>query len=263
MQTLREWQRAMRASLIAGEPAVTESLAPDVSADRLDIYRNTIFSGLTRALRLAYPAVERLVGTEFFDGAADIFIRTHLPRAAYLDQYGDTFPAFLQSFAPATSLPYLADVARLEWAVNGALHAADEMPLELAQLATVAAEDQGCITFRARASIILLRTHYPTDAIWRAVLNCDDEALAGLDLGTGPVFLLVERGEDGTEVIRMQEPAWRFLSALCAGDVLQSAVKAGRDIDAPSALAEHLAAGRFVAFALRAPATEQTREIAA
>jgi hypothetical protein len=36
-----------------------------------------------------------------------------------------------------------------------------------------------------------------------------------------------------------------------------------RDIDAPSALAEHLAAGRFVAFALRAPATEQTREIAA
>ncbi len=46
-----------------------------------------------------------------------------------------------------------------------------------------------------------------------------------------------------------------------------SAPDGGRDVatalDAPSALAEHLAAGRFVAFALRAPATEQTREIAA
>ena len=111
MPTLLEWQRAMRASLVQRDAAViVGSLADGAAADRLDIYRNTIFSGLIRTLRLAYPAVERLVGTEFFDGAADIFIRAHLPRAAYLDQYGDTFPDFLRDFAPAASLPYLADV---------------------------------------------------------------------------------------------------------------------------------------------------------
>lgn len=269
MPKLRDWQRAMRASLIAREPAVVESLADSVSladgvpADRLDIYRNTIFSGLTRALRLAYPAVDRLVGGDFFDATADIFIRTHLPRAAYLDQYGDAFPDFLQGFAPAGSLPYLADVAWLECAVNGALHAADEMPLELAQLAAVAAEDQGRVSFRARASVRLVRTQYPADDIWRAVLNRDDEALAALDLDTGPVFLLVERAEDGIQVIRMQEPAWRFLAALCSGEPLRTAVEAAPDIDAPSALAAYLAADRFVAFTLSASVTEQTREIAA
>jgi hypothetical protein len=263
MPKLREWQRAMRASLIARSPAVIESLAEGVSADRLDIYRNTILTGLTRALRLAYPAVERLVGAEFFDGAADIFIRAHLPRTAYLDQYGDAFPDFLKDFTPAATLPYLADVARLEWAVSGALHAADETPLELARLAAVGAEDQGRISFRARASVSLLRTHYPADAIWRAVLDRNDAALAALDLGTGPVFLLVERGEDDIAVNRLPEPAWRFLSALRAGDPLAAALSTARDIDAPAALAEHLAAGRFVAFALNTPATGPTREMAA
>ncbi|MBX6329097.1 MAG: putative DNA-binding domain-containing protein [Pseudolabrys sp.] len=263
MQTLRDWQYAMRASLIGREPAITQSLARGVSADRLDIYRNTIFSALTRALRLAYPATERLVGADFFDGAADIFIRTHLPRTAYLDQYGDEFPDFLQSFAPAARLPYLADVARLEWAVNRALHAVDETTFELAQLAAVGAEDRGRVRFRPRASISLLRTQYPADHIWRAVLNRDDKALAAIDLRTGPVFLLIERGEDGMEVIRMQEPAWRFLSALCKGEPLEAVIEAARDIDAPTALAEHLAAGRFVAFTLSVPAMEKTREILA
>jgi len=44
-------------------------------------------------------------------------------RAAALAEYGDGFADFLAGFAPAQSLPYLADVARLEWAINAAYHA--------------------------------------------------------------------------------------------------------------------------------------------
>ena len=57
MLTLLDWQRAMRASLVQRDFAViVGSLADGAAADRLDIYRNTIFSGLIRTLRLAYPA---------------------------------------------------------------------------------------------------------------------------------------------------------------------------------------------------------------
>jgi hypothetical protein len=264
MPTLHEWQCAMRASLVDRDSAaIVGSLADGVAADRLDIYRNTIFSGLTRALRLAYPAVERLVGSEFFDGAADIFVRAHLPRAAYLDQYGDGFAGFLRDFAPAAALPYLADVATLEWAVNAALHASDEAPLEFTKLTTVPAQDQGRVAFRPHPSVRLLRTHHPVDDIWRAVLARDDRALAALDLSAGPVLLLVERGDDSIEVNRLEEPAWRFLAALCAGESLGAAVEAAREIDTSSTLAAHLAAGRFVAFTLSAQDTASLREAVA
>ena len=150
-------------------------------------------------------------------------------------------------------------MARLEWAVNGALHAADEMPLELGQLAAILAEDQGRVCFRAHPSIRLLRADYPVDDIWRAVLNRDDEALTALDLASGPVCLLVERNATGIEVSRLQEPLWRLLAVLCSGVALSSAVEAVADIDASSALGAHLAAGRFIAFTLSAHETRESR----
>ena len=131
MPTLLETQRAMRASLVDSDDAAAAAmLAADVNADRLNIYRNTFITGVTKALRLTYPAVHRLVGADFFEGAAAQFIAQHPPRTAYLDEYGVEFPDFLQNFQPAASLVYLADVARLEWAVSRAIHAADVEPLD-------------------------------------------------------------------------------------------------------------------------------------
>src|SRR5271168_2780237 len=109
--TLLETQHAMRASLVAGDDrAAAALLADDVGADRLNIYRNTFVSGVTKALRLPYPAINRLVGGDFFEGAAARFIAQHPPRAAYLDEYGAEFSEFLRSFEPAAALVYLADV---------------------------------------------------------------------------------------------------------------------------------------------------------
>jgi len=248
--TLLELQRAMRSGIVEHDSAaVAGALATGVRPDRLDIYRNTIFSGLTRALQLSFPATQRLVGGEFFAGAADAFIREYLPRTAYLDQYGGEFPDFLSGFPPATSLPYLADIARLEWAVNHALHAPDEMPLDLARLAALAPDVQGRVTFRAHPSVVTLQSNFPVDEIWRAVLDADDRALAAADLAAGSVFLLIERDPTGVEVTRLNEAEWRFLHALCRGEPLFCAVDSATDIDPAGQLAEHLAAGRFVAFA--------------
>src|SRR5437879_122713 len=72
--TLLELQHAMRASLVGRHDGAAAMLAEDVPADRLDIHRNTFVTGVTKALRLTYPAVHRLVGGDFFEGAAGVFI---------------------------------------------------------------------------------------------------------------------------------------------------------------------------------------------
>src|SRR2546425_12390395 len=137
MPSLRELQHAVRMSLVEREDSVAASyivddgLAPE---RRLSVYRNTFASNLASALRLSYPAVHRLVGDEFFEGAARIFVHERPPASAYLDEYGAEFAEFLARFPPAASLAYLADVARLEWAANRALHAPDEEPLDVTRL---------------------------------------------------------------------------------------------------------------------------------
>jgi hypothetical protein len=265
MPLLLELQHAMRDSLVRRDHEVAAAWLSDPSLrERLDIYRNTFLAGLTKALRLSYPAVDRLVGAEFFDFAAHVFIADHPPRAAYLDLYGGEFPAFLRDFSPAASLAYLADVARLEWAINGAMHASDAEPLDLAKLAAIEPEDQNRLGFVAHPSVRLLRADYPVDRIWLAVLAGDDGVLTALDVGAGAVSLLVERRATGVEVVRLDDCEWRFLATLCGGERLLSAIDSAADLDAPAALAEHLAAGRFVAFNLTADeATPRSHEAAA
>jgi hypothetical protein len=259
MPTLLELQRAMRAALVGGEDgAAIAMLADGVPADRLDIYRNTFVAGVTKALRLSFPAVHRLVGDDFFAGVAAVFIAQDPPRAACLDDYGAEFPPFLHGFPAAASLEYLADVARLEWAVSRAIHAPDVAPLDLARLQALRPEEKIHVCFVPHPSVALLRLDYPVDSIWRGVLSADDAALAAVDLASGPVHLLVERRSAiGVEVSRLDAAAWRFAAALCECWPLADVFSAfpppaceergwGHEVR----LADHLAAGRFVDFDL-------------
>lgn len=238
----------MRASLVLRQDGGVSSHLVDggISAgERLDIYRNTFASALTRALRLSYPAVHRLVGAAFFEGAARIFIEGSPPKGACLDDYGERFAAFLFDLGPAASLPYLPDVARLEWAVNRALHADDAEPLNANRLASLSQPKRAHLRFTPHPSVRLVRVDYPADLIWRAVLEQDDAALAAVDLAAGPVWLLVERLAGGIDVRRMSESEWRFTAALFAGRPLHQALEEAPCTGAEVLLAEHLAAGRF------------------
>ena len=250
---LLEVQRAMRRSLVERDDSVASTYVAAgalSAAARLAVYRNTFASVLTNALRLSYPAVHRLVGADFFEGAARVFIEEGPPQSACLDVYGGGFAGFLSRFPQAASLAYLPDVARLEWAVNRALHALDAEPLELARLAKLNETDMARVCFVPHPSVSLVRADYPADTIWRAVLVQDDAALAAIDLSTEPVGLLVERLPTGIETRRLNEGEWRFISALCAGRPLASAIEETPDNEVHTLLAEHFAAGRFIEFSI-------------
>jgi hypothetical protein len=249
--SLLELQRAVSAGLAGGEPlpAAFEAVAEGIdAAARLSLYRNTSVSTLTTALRLTYPAVQKLVGDEFFEGAARVFIDGHPARSAWLDQYGQGFGAFLAEFPPASSLPYLPDVAELEWAVSRALHAPDAIPIDLAGLATVPAAASPLLRLFPHPALGLVRANSPADLIWHAVLDGDEAALTAIDLADGPVYLLIERRESSVCLQRLNEAAWRFTAALCAGVPLAPALQQNPDCPADALLAEHLAAGRFIGF---------------
>jgi hypothetical protein len=267
MLALLELQRALRAQLFGDPPpsgqvladALAQVLPPDQdSALRLAIYRNTCHSTLLNALRLSFPAVQRLVGAQFFEGAAREFIRDHAARSANLSEYGSDFPVFLAGFAPAAGLAYLADVARLEWAVNRALHADDAPGLDLARLSLLDEASLSRVSFSAHPGVSLLRLGFPADAIWRAVLDQDDAAMAAIELAGGPVHLLIERDATGVQVRRLGAPAWEFTVRLCAGRPLFAVLDGGPDGQGHAWLAEQLSSGRVVDFKLTAPSEGDT-----
>ena len=58
------------------------------SSRRFAVYRNNVIVGLTQTLKDAYPAVHRIVGSEFFQALARAYVVGDLPRSPMLFDYG-------------------------------------------------------------------------------------------------------------------------------------------------------------------------------
>ncbi|MGF6933221.1 hypothetical protein OKW41_002360 [Paraburkholderia sp. UCT70] len=246
--SLADLQQAMRRSLLEG---ANESAAATVLADgvdpqaRLNIYRNTAEGVLVNALRLAFPAVQRLVGGDFFEGAVRLFMHASPPHSAWLDDYGAQFPTFLARMPQLSSVRYVVDVARFEWQVNGVLHAPDIAPLDPVHLARLDEGALGLLRLSPHPATRLLRCDAPADAIWRAVLQQDDAALRAIDLADEPVHLLVQRVDEGVDTLRLSAGEWRISKALFAGEALGAALARAPEADGLTLIGAYLARGCF------------------
>ncbi len=221
-------------------------------ARRFDVYRNNVYAGLVDALKATYPAVERLVGCEFFKATARVFLDEKLPSRGTLIGYGEGFPEFLDRFEPARALPYLADVARLELAWLAAYHAADAEPLAAAALGDVAPERVEELSFDLHPSMQLLSSSYPVSEIWRS--NRDDAEVAPVDLAAGGENLVVFRPHADVFVANVPGGEMQFLRALRDGLPLGRAAEVGayadKSFDLAAALAASIERGLFVSYHL-------------
>jgi hypothetical protein len=139
-------------------------------ARRFAVHRNNVVASLVDALADTFPVVQRLVGREFFRAMAALFVRRHPPDSPLLHRYGGGLPDFIAAFAAARALPYLADVARLEFARVQACHAADAAPL--APAATTSAlscgERAGELRLRLHPSLRCLASPFAIVSLWAA-----------------------------------------------------------------------------------------------
>ena len=83
-------------------------------ARRFAVYRNNVIVSLIDALADTFAVTQELVGEAFFRAMAREFAYANPPTSPLLAFYGDTLPDYIEHFPPAASVPYLADVARLD-----------------------------------------------------------------------------------------------------------------------------------------------------
>ena len=156
------------------DPAARRPAIADDYGGRLNVYRNNYLITLRNALRTTFPAIKRLVGADFFAALANAVVERHPPHSPIMSQYGDAFPAFLDDFAPLSEFPYLADVARIEYARVQAYHAADGARFELrdAAAATAALDRPSAL----HPSVHIIASAFPAHTIWLAQFEDDDLA---------------------------------------------------------------------------------------
>jgi hypothetical protein len=139
-------------------------------ASRFAVYRNNVQSSLINALADSYPVVSRLVGEEFFRAMAQLYVQAFAPTSPLINDYGSDFSGFIEHFSPAASVPYLADVARLERLRVMAYHATDANAVDPAQIAAAlgAPEALAQLRIHLHPSTFTLNSAYAVVALWAA-----------------------------------------------------------------------------------------------
>ena len=180
---------------------------------RLAVYRNNVISSLCDAVAETFPVVQDLVGVEFFRAMAAVFVRRAPPRSRILSHHGQEFAGFIEQFEPARSVPYLADMARLEMARVRAYHAADAtaLPSEAVSQALASGDRIGELRLVVHPSVTVVSSDYAVVALWAA--HQDGGALGTIDPDQPEDAIVLRTGLD-VLVLRSPPGGADFVNAL-------------------------------------------------
>lgn len=255
-EDLSDRQRTFAAALLDPDSPVPAGLVgPDrePSEKRFNVYRNNVVIGLVETLRAAYPAVCRLVGDEFFAAMARVYVALEPPRSPIMLDYGETFAAFIEKFEPANSVPYLANVARLERAWVEAYHSAEATSLDPAQFATIDSQNLPQIVFTLHPSVRVVRSSFPAVRIWQ--MNIEGGEPTAIDLARVGEHALVVRPLADVEVRQVPASAATFILSVAAhasvAEATTLALDEHADFDLTGTLRDLFAINAIVGWSLR------------
>lgn len=220
-------------------PEGVTSHSADRPTRRFNVYRNNFYASLINVLAGRYPVVQRLVGEAFFRAMAKAYVEQEPPRSAMILAYGGGFADFLAGFPPVADVPYLPDIARLEWARHTAYHAADATPLRAENFAAIPAEQIAALKLALHPSLTVVPSPYPIVSIWET--NAFDDEVQPIGAEAGAEDAMIARPDMTVEVRRLPPGAAAFIGALNDGETLGEAAAQGAAADARFDLAGNIA----------------------
>lgn len=205
--------------------------APERAQRGLAAYQANAAALAERALAAAFPTIVQLLGESSFAALARALWRAHAPGAGDMALWGEDLPSLIAAAESLAEEPYLADVARLDWAVHRAESAADA-PAAAQGLERLAEIDPEQLALVLRPGTVVLCSAHPVVSIWQAHRRSDDERFApvreAFAAGRGEQALVARAGlKAEVHAIGMAEA--RFAAALLKRRSLADALQLGDD----------------------------------
>jgi hypothetical protein len=232
MSNYRDLLDSFAAALADDAPAPVD--LTEATRGNLDVYRNNVRLNRIAALADAFTHVVTLVGSDYFRSLARAYVVATPAASANLHDDGAGLPAFIRGFAPAADLPYLGDVAEVDWLMQHAYYADDSTPLDRSALAALGPERFAAASLRLSASVGVARsTNWPI-----ADIVAMHEGGPSASLDAGGQAILVWREDFAVRWRAIGGDEAQVVAALSNGSSIESALSLAPSD--PSSLLAHL-----------------------
>lgn len=219
---------------------------------RFGVYRNNVMVSLIDNLASTFPVCQKLVGEEFFRALAREYAFNFPPSSPLMIYYGDQFSQFLSSFKPAQQVPFLSDIADIEYKRVKSYHAADGQMFDPQSIAHVPQEELDRAKLKFHPSFFWSSSRFPAHTIHTRAQA--DNTLEKVDFEQAQITLICRpEWEVKTATIGPSHKAG--LTALVAGFSLSTTVDIGQksdpNFDLQDLLTNLLALGAIERFELK------------
>ena len=124
-----------------------------------------------------------------------------------------TLHEFIKSFEPAQSLPFLSDVAKLEWLWTKSYNAADAQSIDISSLSEINPETLMEAVFDFHPSTQLFQSEFPVMSIWSAHHQENKQELLEAISNNSEMGFLI-RPNLNVEIILLQPQIFAFYKIL-------------------------------------------------
>lgn len=195
------------------------------SAPYLDIYRNNTIANRSANLANTYLTLVELVGADFFTAMAGVYIQATPSCSGNLHEDGADFAVFLNDFIHTADLPWLSDMARLDWAIHQAHYSPDCTSLAIEALAALPPEQFGPLKLQLHPAVAVIRSaRWP---VYQILMMHHGDAPA--EINSGGEQVLVWRNH--WQALPLSEAV--FIEHILNGQSIERAIEAtGQEFDA-------------------------------
>lgn len=199
----------------------------------MEIYRNNTIGTRKRALQAIFPVTEKILGSSCFDMIAYDFVNDSPSKNSDLNYYGAGFPGFLQNLSnnevAFSELPYLKDLATLEWLYHKTYYAADDLPITKEPFADI----DTTVKLERSASSFCMKSQFPVVDIWGN--HQGNETVKEVTALTDEDFIVIFRQQGHPVMQKLDRQEWSILQSVNKHAeleaVVQSALIEGVDVE--------------------------------
>ena len=190
-----------------------EIQASDIATDqRLDIYRNNVFSNFDEALALTYKIIKKIVGEDYFSYLTKEYNKKYYSNSGNLEDYGKYFPDMIESFLPNHKLVYLADIAKLEWFYNLAYFSKEAEDIDVQKLQSLNEDEFMKLFFELHSSCFLIKSKYPIYSIRQ--MNQADQNKKVKFKENDSQFIIIEKSQLRVNLHQLTNIEYEFLELI-------------------------------------------------
>jgi hypothetical protein len=135
------------------------------SSDRLSIYAEAYFSRIVESLEADFPRLRAVLGEFPFQKLAADYLKAFPSRSYNIGEVGKNLPAFTTEYQATENIPFLPELASLEWELIESFYAPNAPAFDPATVAELA-EHWELLLVTLEPAAKVLRSKWPLDLFW-------------------------------------------------------------------------------------------------